>query len=134
MPLLAPVTSAVRPSSRCERADAGRARAAELKDLIAEQGPAFVKVGQAVAIRPDLLPPAYLDELQTLLDQVAPFGSDEARALIQHCVLTAHARESQSTDSEDDGAGGAGAGGEGGAVGGCHPDSVDSEELLRAGP
>ena len=60
-----------------------RTRAAELKDLIAEQGPAFVKVGQAVAIRPDLLPPAYLDELQTLLDQVAPFGSDEARALIR---------------------------------------------------
>lgn len=58
-------------------------RAKDLKDLIAEQGPAFVKVGQAVAIRPDLLPPAYLEELQTLLDQVAPFGSDEARALIR---------------------------------------------------
>ena len=36
-----------------------------------------------MAIRPDLLPPAYLTELQTLLDQVAPFGSDEARALIR---------------------------------------------------
>ena len=60
-----------------------RARASSLRDLIAEQGPAFVKVGQAVAIRPDLLPPAYLAELQTLLDQVAPFGSDEARALIR---------------------------------------------------
>ena len=36
-----------------------------------------------MAIRPDLLPPAYLEELQTLLDQVAPFGSDEARTLIQ---------------------------------------------------
>ena len=59
------------------------ARARDLRDLIAEQGPAFVKVGQAVAIRPDLLPPAYLTELQTLLDQVAPFGSDEARALIR---------------------------------------------------
>jgi predicted unusual protein kinase regulating ubiquinone biosynthesis (AarF/ABC1/UbiB family) len=60
-----------------------RKRARLLKDLIAAQGPAFVKVGQAVAIRPDLLPPAYLEELQTLLDQVAPFGSDEARALIR---------------------------------------------------
>ena len=60
-----------------------KARASSLRDLIAEQGPAFVKVGQAVAIRPDLLPPAYLEELQTLLDQVAPFGSDEARALIR---------------------------------------------------
>lgn len=57
-------------------------RASQLKDIIAKQGPAFVKVGQAVAIRPDLLPPAYLVALQTLLDQVAPFSSDEARTLI----------------------------------------------------
>lgn len=71
---------------------------------------------------------------KALIDAAEVLPLDEARALIQHCVLTAHARESQSTDSEDDGAGGAGAGGEGGAVGGCHPDSVDSEELLRAGP
>ena len=58
-------------------------RATELKDLIAQQGPAFVKVGQALAIRPDLIPPAYLTQLQTLLDNVAPFSSDEARALIR---------------------------------------------------
>jgi predicted unusual protein kinase regulating ubiquinone biosynthesis (AarF/ABC1/UbiB family) len=58
-------------------------RAAALRDIISEQGPAFVKVGQAVAIRPDLLPPAYLQELQKLLDQVAPFESIEARELIQ---------------------------------------------------
>ena len=60
-----------------------RRRAAALKDIVAEQGPAFVKVGQAVAIRPDLLPPAYLEELQTLLDQVSPFESSEARALVR---------------------------------------------------
>ena len=60
-----------------------RKRAAAMRDLISEQGPAFVKVGQAIAIRPDLLPQAYLDELQKLLDQVAPFGSDEARATIE---------------------------------------------------
>ena len=58
-------------------------RAAALRDLIASQGPAFVKVGQAVAIRPDLLPKAYLDALQELLDQVAPFSSEEARALVR---------------------------------------------------
>ena len=58
-------------------------RAAALRDLIAEQGPAFVKVGQAVAIRPDLLPPAYLEALQTLLDQVAPFDSAQAKALVK---------------------------------------------------
>ena len=60
-----------------------RKRAIAMRDLISEQGPAFVKVGQAIAIRPDLLPQAYLDELQKLLDQVAPFGSAEARAMIK---------------------------------------------------
>ena len=39
-------------------------RAKQIKDIITTQGPAFVKVGQAVAIRPDLLPPAYLLEFQ----------------------------------------------------------------------
>ena len=58
-------------------------RAAALRDHHAEQGPAFVKVGQAVAIRPDLLPPAYLEALQTLLDQVAPFDSAQAKALVK---------------------------------------------------
>jgi predicted unusual protein kinase regulating ubiquinone biosynthesis (AarF/ABC1/UbiB family) len=58
-------------------------RAGQLKELIAKQGPAFVKVGQAVAIRPDLLPPAYLEALQTLLDGVKPFSSVEARELIR---------------------------------------------------
>lgn len=59
-------------------------RADQLKDIIAQQGPAFVKVGQAVAIRPDLLPPAYLEALQTLLDGVKPFSSEEARELIRN--------------------------------------------------
>jgi aarF domain-containing kinase len=48
------------------------ARARALRELIVAQGPAFVKVGQAVAIRPDLLPAAYLTEFATLLDQVHP--------------------------------------------------------------
>ena len=39
-------------------------RAKQIKNIITTQGPAFVKVGQAVAIRPDLLPPAYLLEFQ----------------------------------------------------------------------
>ena len=35
-----------------------------------------------MAIRPDLLPPAYLTELQQLFESVQPFDSDAARALI----------------------------------------------------
>jgi hypothetical protein len=55
------------------------ARARALRELIVAQGPAFVKVGQAVAIRPDLLPQAYLDEFATLLDQVSPFNRERGR-------------------------------------------------------
>lgn len=57
-------------------------RAVQLRELISAQGPAFVKLGQAIAIRPDILPPAYLEELQKLLDQVAPFDSSEARDIL----------------------------------------------------
>jgi aarF domain-containing kinase len=43
----------------------------------------FAAVGQALSIRPDLLPLAYLEELQTLQDRVPPFSNQEAKQLIQ---------------------------------------------------
>lgn len=35
------------------------ASAAQLREVLTQLGPAFVKIGQAIASRPDLLPPAY---------------------------------------------------------------------------
>jgi predicted unusual protein kinase regulating ubiquinone biosynthesis (AarF/ABC1/UbiB family) len=46
-------------------------------------GGAWVKLGQMLALRYDLLPVAYCDELFRLLNQVAPFGYDEVRAIIR---------------------------------------------------
>uniref|UniRef100_A0A061R4U8 Protein kinase domain-containing protein n=1 Tax=Tetraselmis sp. GSL018 TaxID=582737 RepID=A0A061R4U8_9CHLO len=64
--------------------DAGApARAKELKEIISRQGPAFIKVGQGLAIRPDLLPDPYMEQLQELLDRVEPFGREEAVGLIE---------------------------------------------------
>lgn len=57
-------------------------RAKQMVDLITSLGPTAIKVGQALSIRPDLLPLAYLEELQTLQDRVPAFSSDEARAII----------------------------------------------------
>ncbi|KAG0477936.1 hypothetical protein HPP92_012655 [Vanilla planifolia] len=48
-------------------------RASELRMLLVELGPAFVKIAQAVSSRPDVIPPAYLNELSLLQDRITPF-------------------------------------------------------------
>ncbi|KAH9757825.1 putative aarF domain-containing protein kinase [Citrus sinensis] len=53
-------------------------RAAELRKILVELGPAYVKIAQAVSSRPDLIPPSYLDELSLLQDQITPFSSEVA--------------------------------------------------------
>jgi len=58
-------------------------RAAELKDLIAELGPTYVKVAQVASMRPDLLPPPFIEELQKLQDRVPPFPDAIARDVIE---------------------------------------------------
>ena len=54
-----------------------------LRVALEELGGAWVKLGQMLALRYDLLPVAYCDELFGLLNQVAPFGYDEVRAIIR---------------------------------------------------
>ncbi|MEK7234173.1 MAG: AarF/UbiB family protein [Elusimicrobiota bacterium] len=49
---------------------------------IVELGSTFVKAGQYMSTRADLLPPAYLRELAKLQDRVPPFPPDEARRII----------------------------------------------------
>ncbi len=46
-------------------------------------GGAWVKLGQMLALRYDLLPVAYCDELFGLMNQVAPFSYDEVRGIIR---------------------------------------------------
>jgi ubiquinone biosynthesis protein len=58
-------------------------RAARLRQALEELGPIFVKFGQAVSTRRDLLPADIADELAKLQDRVPPFPGAEARALIE---------------------------------------------------
>ena len=58
-------------------------RASELVTLLTNLGPTFIKAGQSASIRTDLLPPAYINGLTALQDQVPPFPSDEARRIIR---------------------------------------------------
>lgn len=47
-------------------------RAIQLRDIMTSLGPAYIKLGQALSIRPDLLSPAAMNELQKLCDKVRP--------------------------------------------------------------
>eukprot|EP00172_Hildenbrandia_rubra_P002796 Plantae.Rhodophyta-Hildenbrandia_rubra.ctg3912.p1 GENE.Plantae.Rhodophyta-Hildenbrandia_rubra.ctg3912~~Plantae.Rhodophyta-Hildenbrandia_rubra.ctg3912.p1 ORF type:complete len:803 (+),score=115.26 Plantae.Rhodophyta-Hildenbrandia_rubra.ctg3912:2914-5322(+) len=58
-------------------------RATEFLNIIASLGPAFIKGGQALSSRPDLLPPEYLYELQKLQDRLEPFPNETAFAVIE---------------------------------------------------
>jgi len=48
-----------------------------------ELGPTYVKFGQILSNRPDLLPPEYIEELKKLQDRVAPFESEKAIRIIE---------------------------------------------------
>jgi ubiquinone biosynthesis protein len=64
----------------------GRARAeppVRLRLALEALGPVFIKFGQILSTRRDLLPPAYADELRRLQDQVPPFPGDEAVRLVE---------------------------------------------------
>jgi ubiquinone biosynthesis protein len=58
-----------------------------------ELGTTFVKLGQLLSSRPDLLPDVYIRELETLVDDVPPFPFEEARRIIdQEIGLDAFSR------------------------------------------
>jgi ubiquinone biosynthesis protein len=58
-------------------------RARRLTERIASLGPSFIKLAQVFAIRADILPPIYVEELSRLHDQVPPFPTPEVRKRIQ---------------------------------------------------
>lgn len=55
---------------------------ARIRMALVELGPIFVKFGQAISTRRDLLPPDIAEELAMLQDRVPPFPADEAIAIL----------------------------------------------------
>ena len=51
--------------------------------VLEELGPTFIKLGQFLSNRPDLIPDALCEELQKLLDHVPPFDNQEALELLE---------------------------------------------------
>ncbi|MBD2593598.1 AarF/ABC1/UbiB kinase family protein [Nostoc spongiaeforme FACHB-130] len=60
-----------------------RRRAVQLRELLTRLGPAYIKIGQALSTRPDLVPPTYLEELTRLQDQLPPFPNEIAYQFIE---------------------------------------------------
>lgn len=58
-------------------------RGEALRKSLEALGPIFVKFGQALSTRPDILPPDIALELAKLQDQVAPFSSDSAIKILE---------------------------------------------------
>ena len=58
-------------------------RGVRLRTALEQLGPIFVKFGQVLSTRRDLIPSDIADELASLQDQVPPFPSDESRALVE---------------------------------------------------
>jgi predicted unusual protein kinase regulating ubiquinone biosynthesis (AarF/ABC1/UbiB family) len=58
-------------------------RARWLVRQLVDLGPTFIKIGQALSTRPDLIPLEYIEEFSELQDRVPPFLSEDAIAIIE---------------------------------------------------
>ncbi len=62
-----------------ERSERGR----RLREMLDELGPTFVKFGQLLSTRPDVVPPDIVAELRGLQDDVRPFPFEQVRSVIE---------------------------------------------------
>jgi predicted unusual protein kinase regulating ubiquinone biosynthesis (AarF/ABC1/UbiB family) len=58
-------------------------RAIQLRDILTYLGPTYIKVGQALSTRPDLIKQDFLEELIKLQDQLPPFDNEMAMQIIE---------------------------------------------------
>jgi len=58
-------------------------RGQHLREMLDELGPTFVKFGQLLSTRPDIVPPDILVELQGLQDDVRPFPYEDVERVIR---------------------------------------------------
>lgn len=61
-------------------------RGQRLRHFFEDLGPVFIKFGQVLSTRPDLIPPDIVEELDHLQDNVAPFDNDQCREIIEKAL------------------------------------------------
>ena len=77
-----------------------KARAVRLREFLEELGPIFVKFGQLLSTRPDLIPPDIAKELLLLQDSVPPFCSKEFKNILESSLGSSVEDIFKSYDSE----------------------------------
>ena len=60
-----------------------KAKAEAFRERFVELGPAYIKLGQILSTRPDLLPKPYIDELEHLQDDVPPMPFEEVEKTVE---------------------------------------------------
>jgi ubiquinone biosynthesis protein len=58
-------------------------RAVHLREMLDELGPTFVKFGQLLSMRPDVVPPDIIAELRRLQDEVTPFPFEQVEQVVE---------------------------------------------------
>src|SRR5688500_19627333 len=66
-----------------EPSDGGSPRGQRLREMLDELGPTFVKFGQLLSTRPDVVPPDIVFEQIGLQDKVSSFPFEDARDVIE---------------------------------------------------
>ena len=72
----------VAPQLDAQEAAAATPEAEALAADLERMGPTFVKLGQLLSTRPDLVPPPYVDAHSRLQDRLEPFPFDEVRRIV----------------------------------------------------
>lgn len=70
------------------RRDTMSRRATRLRRIFERLGPTFIKIGQQLSVRADMLALEYCQELSLMLDSVPPFETTRAQAIIERAVNT----------------------------------------------
>src|SRR5271154_1398503 len=73
----------VMPEQDTQAAAQQQAEAHQLADDLEKMGPTYVKVGQLLSSRPDLIPTVYTEALKRLQDKIEPFDFAEVHKLIE---------------------------------------------------
>ncbi len=72
----------------------------ELVEDLKNMGPTYIKMGQLLSTRPDLLPDAYLKALATLQDDVPPIPYEEVHRIVEEEIGTRISKAFESFDEE----------------------------------